>query len=58
MENWNSASAEAKAAADPSTLNEDDPKILPGEVTSRLMTKGQLEHLGLGQPKVTWRRRF
>jgi hypothetical protein len=45
------AAAEVRAAEDPSTLTDDDLKILPGEITSRLMTEGKLAHLGLGRPR-------
>ena len=35
-------------AQDPSSLTDDDLKILPGHVTAELMAKGELAHLGLG----------
>jgi len=41
------AAAVAKAE-DPSSLNDDDLKILPGHVTADLMAAGKLAHLGLG----------
>jgi hypothetical protein len=32
----------------PSSLTDDDLKILPGDVTADLMARGELAHLGLG----------
>ena len=37
-----------KAADDPASLTDDDLRVLPGEITARLMAAGQLAHLGLG----------
>jgi hypothetical protein len=39
----------AKAEADPHSLTEEDLLVLPGDVTSKLMSAGQLAHLGLGR---------
>ena len=41
----------AKAAADPRSLTEEDLKILPGDLASDLMSRGELAHLGLGRPR-------
>jgi hypothetical protein len=42
------ADAERKAAEDPRQLTEDDFAHLHGETISRLMSAGQLGHLGFG----------
>jgi hypothetical protein len=47
----------AKAASAPESLTDEDLSILPGEVSSRLMSEGKLKHLGIGQPKSSWKRR-
>jgi hypothetical protein len=44
--------ARAKAAADPRSLTEEDVRALPGEVTSALMARGELAHLGLGRRRT------
>jgi hypothetical protein len=46
------AEAEAKAADDPSSLNETDLPHLAGETLSRLMSAGRLSHLGLGRRRT------
>jgi len=35
-------------ASEPSSLTDDDLKVLPGEMTAQLMREGKLAHLGLG----------
>jgi hypothetical protein len=40
-----------KAAADPRSLTDEDLRILPGELASELMARGELAHLGLGRRK-------
>ena len=35
-------------AQDPSSLTDEDLKVLPGDLTADLMAKGELAHLGLG----------
>lgn len=42
------AAAEAKAATAPESLTIDEVNVLPGDVTSRLMSEGKLTHLSLG----------
>jgi hypothetical protein len=51
------ATVEAKAAREPENLTIEEVNILPGEVSSRLMAEGHLKHLGIGQPKSSWKRR-
>jgi len=51
------AAAEAKAASAPESLTDEDLGILPGEVSSKLMSEGKLRHLGLGQPRSSRSRR-
>jgi hypothetical protein len=43
------AAARAKAASDPRSLTDEDLRALPGDVTSDLMARGELAHLGLGR---------
>ena len=46
----------AKAASDPAALTDDDLRVLPGDVTARLMSEGKLAHLGLGAARRSRRR--
>ncbi len=46
----------AKAAADPRSLTDEDLKVLPGDLASELMARGELAHLGIGGRRTGRRR--
>jgi hypothetical protein len=50
------AAVRAKAAADPRSLTDEDLKVLPGDLASELMARGELAHLGLGRRRTARRR--
>jgi hypothetical protein len=46
----------AKSETDPHSLTVEDLSVLPGEITSKLMSASQLAHLGLGRRRTGRRR--